>query len=201
MFCASATVDPPDLNSLSMRFLLLVALIVATLFPACKDDGPEIRLRMPIRPIDFTFDAGLSTFDSHFYTLQDIPTNFDSLAARAGLSAATVGAIRPRTAELLGVFNNVDYEFIREISVRLCSAEERDQLAAGEAIECRREIFWRNPVPEGVGSNLGLVPNENDLQEILTASVATYQVKLVSPLRYPTAQFVESRLFMEFNVE
>lgn len=183
-----------------MRILpfVFVLLLLAT---GCKDDGPEIRLRMPIRPLDITFDAGLSTFDSHYYTLLDVPTNFDSLAAGANLSAATISAVRPREAQLIGVFNNVDYEFIREISIRICSQEERDQLAAGQAIECVREIFWRNPVPEGVGTSLGLVPNENDLQEIMTAPRATYQIKLVSPLRYSTTQFVESRLIMEFNVE
>ena len=182
-----------------MRLLLPVFALLFLV--ACNDDDVDIQFRMPIRPIDFTFDAGLSTFDSHFYTLADVPTNFDSLAIGIGATRATINAVRPRSAQLIGVFNNVDYDFIREISIRICSQEERDQLAMGAAIECRREIFWRNPVPEGTGSDLGLVPNENDVQEIMTLPTATYQVKLVSPLRFSTTQFVESRLIMEFNVE
>ena len=102
---------------------------------------------------------------------------------------------------MIGIFSNVDYDFIREISVRICSQEESALLAAGQPEECRREIFWRNPVPEGTGSDLGLVPNENDVQQILRQPTVTYQVKLVSPLRYSTNQFVESRLIMDFNVE
>lgn len=182
-----------------MRYLLFAGMLMGLL--ACDDDNPEVRLRLPVRPIDFTFDAGLSTFDSHFYTLAGVPSNFDSLTSQAGLSPADVNAIRPRSAQLTGIFANVDYDFIREISIRICNAEEAAQLAANEAIECRREIFWRNPVPEGTGSDLGLVPNENDVQSILREDRVTYQVKLVSPLRYSTNQFVESRLSMDFNVE
>ena len=183
-----------------MRPLLFLLIGMSTLW-SCKGDQPEIRFRMPIQPIEVTFEAGISTFDSHYYTFQNVPTRFDSLAASFGVSTADIQAVRPRTARILSVFGNVDYDFIRDISVRICSQNEADRLQAGEAVECAREIFWRNPVPEQLGSTLDLIANENDVKSLLEQPRAAYQIKLVSPLRYSTTQFIESRFLMEFNVE
>ena len=183
-----------------MRPVLYLVLTVCC-FAACKNDDPTIEFTLPVRNQLFTIDAGLSTFDSHFYNFVDVPTGLDSLASFFNYDMKDAAAIRPATARLDALFGGADYSFAREMSLRICSDTEAESLRNGDPVQCNREIFWRNPVPENSGGRLDLVPNENNLLEALRGrETATFQLKLVSPLFYSPDQFIETRLSMDFQV-
>ena len=178
------------------------ALIAALgLLAGCKNDDPTLEFTVPVRNQLFVIDAGLSTFDSHFYNFTDVPLGLDSLSSFFNFDLDNAAAIRPASARLDALFGGADYSFAREVSFRICSDAETEKLRRGEPEECGREIFWRNPVPESVGGRLDLVANENNLLEALRGrEVATFQLKLVSPLFRSPDQFIESRLSMDFQV-
>ena len=180
-----------------LRILLPLLLLVG--FTACNNDDPNARFTLPVQNLQFTIDAGLSTFDSHYYNLVDVPVQLDSLASFYNLTRSSIESLVPRRASVESIFGNGDYSFMREISVRICSQDESVKLRNGEPEQCDFEIFWRNTIPNDVGNRLDIIPNENDLLQYLEDGRATFQVKLVSPLYRSPNQFIESRLLMEFD--
>ena len=180
-----------------MRYLpLLFALLIAS----CNNDDPSLRFGAPVPQIPFTIDAGLSTFDSHFYNFVDIPTRIDSIASSRNFNLNDAEAIRPAQARIEALFGGADYSFAREMSIRICSEAEAELLRNGEPEQCDREIFWRNPIPNNTGGQLDFVPNENNLKDALIGNTATFQLKIVAPLFRSPDQFIESRLLLEFAV-
>ncbi|MFK7932792.1 MAG: hypothetical protein AB8G22_04740 [Saprospiraceae bacterium] len=172
-----------------MRLLQYFLICLPLLFLSCNpDDGLEFAFRMEYPNNIFEIPAGLNTIESHFFVLEDIPSNLGLYFAEA--DTADIRAIVPREARLTSLDGtNIDFDFIFEISIRLCRTD---------GSLCNREIFYRDQIPENIGSSLGLIPNENNVKEELLAGEYTIEVVL-QRLAYSPVQFIRARLDLTFD--
>jgi len=168
-----------------MRRILLFVLVVSCL-NGCKDDQTEL-FQMEIQT-DFTIDASLSTVLTHYFPINNVPTNFMTYAAAT--DTATIGSIRSFSCELFSVFNPVNYEFIQEISILAIDPSDSN---------IRRELFYLDPNPIGNGTNNELqlfssLPNHKDL---LTQDLINLEVRV--RLRYNSPTSSDNRMILRFK--
>ena len=128
----------------------------------------------------------------HYFNLENIPTNHEGLFSSNNVNANSDVRIVPLECSLNGLIGNTDYDFIEQMSVRICDAGDVSE-------NCGTEIFWRQPVPLNVGNILDLIPSDIDVKKFLTKDQVNIQVKL-ELLRQNPPQFVETRLLLDFAV-
>lgn len=174
-----------------MKNLFLLFLIVF-LFSACKKDRAQTLFIFPLQNIDTELPPTLSVFQVHYFNIKDVPTNYAGLLGNNNTVEEQIERIIPREANLSVIFGNTDYDFIEQMSVRICNQGD-------ESENCGTEIFYRQPVPRNVGSVLGLVPSDIDIKEYLMQDAVNIQIKL-ERLRTPPPMFVETRLEIDFAV-
>ena len=168
-------------------FLLLTILIIG----GCRDNEEHILFTIPIRHINFEIPAGINPIKSHYFVINDVSTFFDDLMEANHVNIEDVASIIPVSAKLVQPLSDIDYDFIYEISVRLCDHPEDD--------DCNHEIFWRKPVPEDIGSQLDIVPNEINMKDIISKKKVKLQVVLVQ-LRKTTTEFFDNQMELNFEV-
>lgn len=170
-----------------------LAKIIFSLFPllyfSCTpDDGLEFAFRMNYPNNVFEIPAGLNTIESHFFVLENIPSNLNLYFD--GIDTTDIKAIVPREARLFSLDGtNVNFDFIFEISLRLCRPD---------GTSCNREIFYRDQIPENVGSSLPLIPNENNIRAEILNGAYTVEVVL-QRLAYSPTQFTRVGLDLAFD--
>lgn len=169
---------------------IFFVVLVGFLFSSCRKE-PEKPFAFEMEyPVDFTINAGIGPYVTHYFDVQYIPTYVDSLFAFYDFDKANVENILPRTGKLVAVFDNVDYDFIQSIEVELY-----DQVNGSIK---RLPAYYREPVPAKVGSLVELVSEEIDLQELLLKERFNVRIKL--KLFIPAPKTVESRLILKFAV-
>ncbi|MEL7020476.1 MAG: hypothetical protein AAGK47_02595 [Bacteroidota bacterium] len=171
-----------------MRILSYFTLLLALLCNSCSTgDELEFAFEMVYPNNVFEIEAGLNTIESHFFRLDDISSNlglyFD------GIDTSEIKSIVPREARLVVLDgSNIDFDFIFEISVRICRID---------GTSCNREIFYRDEIQENVGRILPLIPNANSVKDELLQGEYGIEVVL-QRLAYPPQQFVRVGLDLSF---
>lgn len=169
--------------------LLLFGLLLIT---SCKKDKEEILFPFPIQDIDFSIPPTASTFQVHYFNLENVVTNHEGLFSSNNVDETSEFRIVPSESSLNVLVGNIDYDFIEQMSIRICDVGDVSE-------NCGVEIFWRQPVPLGVGNILDLIPSDIDVKRYLTQDKVNIQVKL-ELLRQNPPQFVETRLLLDFEV-
>ena len=167
----------------------LVSLLCLLLFISNCGKDEEGLFDVPLQ-IEFAIPAGLSTFETHYLIIENIPSTVANLIDQRGLNAEDIESINPKTASITSVFGNQTYELFRNISVEI--------FTAGSDPTRGREIFYRDPVPQNTGSELGLIGTLINAKSYLVEDRFSLRIRM--ELRYIPQQFVESRLNMEFVV-
>jgi hypothetical protein len=171
---------------------LTAVLLFFLLFSACSKEDQRVLFEIPFRNLDFTIPAGINPFEAQYFTLSNVQTNAKDLISGFGYSEEQVTSIVPVSARIFAPFDNVDFDFVFEVSVRICDAGDTSP-------NCGSEIFWRQPVPENIGNFIDLIPNELDVMERLMKENVSIQIKLAQ-LRDTSPQFINARLEMDFEV-
>ncbi|MCB0675237.1 MAG: hypothetical protein KDC30_00970 [Saprospiraceae bacterium] len=174
-----------------MKQILLLVAVLATL--SCNKLDKGVLFSWPIPQLEFTIPAGLNIAQAYYFNLENVPTNALGLLSTYSVDSSQVQSITPATARITSIFGNVSYDFLFEVSIMLCEPGDSSP-------NCGYEIFYRVPIPEGTGAFLDLIPNQNDIKDLLLQETVNIQVKLAQ-LRAPSPQFVESRMELTFNVK
>ncbi|MGK0363761.1 MAG: hypothetical protein ACI85O_000814 [Saprospiraceae bacterium] len=172
----------------NIAFLLFSLLFVTS----CKKNKDEIIFPFPLQDIDFAIPPTASTFQVHYFNLDNVVTNHEGLFSSNNIDEMSDYRIVPAEASFNVLVGNIDYDFIEQMSIRICNAGDVSE-------NCGIEIFWRQPVPLNVGSILDLIPSDIDIKQYLTQEKVNIQVKL-EMLRQNPPQFVETRLLLDFAV-
>ena len=69
--------------------------------------------------IDFTIPAGLNAFLPRVFEVSSMDSNIDFYLKENGIEEERIKAISPFSARLQAL-DNFDYDFVREISIRVC---------------------------------------------------------------------------------
>jgi len=137
---------------------------------------------------DFAIQAGLNTFDAHYFQINRIVSNADSLFSFYNVDPTNIQQIQPRSARLTSIFASTDYSFIRDIEIRIFEDDPDNY----------QVLFFRDNVPLNTGQTLDLVPNGVDIQELVKKEKFGIVIRMV--LRDLSPEFIESRLDFSFNV-
>lgn len=172
-----------------MKRLIFLFLVLILGFRCTPDDNLELAFRMEYPNLNFEIPAGLNTIESHFFLISDIPTSKDFFFG--DFANEDIKTIIPSFARLTALDgSSIDYDFLFEVSIRICQPEQE--------INCVREIFFRDRIPNNIGNRLDLIPNDNNLKEILIEDDFTIEVVLVR-LVNPSPNFIRTRLELGFE--
>ncbi|HHB79171.1 MAG TPA: hypothetical protein ENK85_08060 [Saprospiraceae bacterium] len=169
----------------------LLVLFVGLLLVSCRKNNERAFLFEMEYPVDFTINAGIGPFVSHYFEIQDILTFSDSLFAFHEVDPATIESILPQNGRMVAVYaTGVEYDFIKSIDVELYDE-------VNGSIK-RLPAYYRDPVPEKTGSQIDLVSEEADLKEFMLKDHFNCRIRL--QLYGAAPQTIESRLILKFAV-
>lgn len=170
-----------------MRLSYLLVLLLPLLLTNCKKEE-NVLFRMEYNET-FEIKAGLNTFETHHFLIQNRNTNINSYLAGYGGDASELMAINPRSARLETLFSNATYDIVLDVSVRIYEDDPNDY----------KEIFYREDVPLNTGATLDLIPTLVDVKEMMTED--RYNIDVAFLFRNPPPEFIESRLTFDFFVK
>jgi hypothetical protein len=111
----------------------LQGLCLAFVLLACQRDS-GIRVFDLIFPnIIFDIPAGLSGGLPRVYTLDNIATNIKAQLQSTGTDTTIITEIRPGTATMTALQNNVDWSFLQEVTIRICRDGSKECSSTQEA--------------------------------------------------------------------
>ncbi len=172
-----------------MKKLIFIFLVVSVMVSCRKDTERAFLFEMEY-PVDFTINAGIGPYVSHYFEIQGIQTFADSLFAFHNVDPATIESILPRKGRLVAVFSDVEYDFIKNIEVELYDEVNGSIL--------RLPAYYRDPVPEKTGGQVDLVSEEVDLKDFMLKDKMNFRIKL--QLYGAAPKTIESRLILTFAV-
>lgn len=132
---------------------------------SCQDEGTvlfDIEFE-----VDFTTPASLDNLLTHYFPIQNVQTFFSSFAG--GTSIESIGSIRSASCTIEGVFNPVDYDFIREISVFAIDPQNSAN---------RKELFFIDPNIINGDTKLDLFSTISNHKDLLSKDIVHLEVRL-----------------------
>ena len=159
---------------------------LSILFFSCGDNSPSLNMNYQQ---DFEIPAGLNTFDTHVFTLNNIPTNKDAFFSANGIEETDITEIAPVEGELRVSFGQEELFFVREVVVEIFTTDN----------PTGKEIYFREQVPFNTGQSILLIPSLPKVTDILTEDRFSVRVELL--LRDIPPSFTEARLNMVFRAE
>lgn len=157
-----------------LHFLAIFLLLMA----ACTKDNLNKLFEIQFNNLQFTIPAGLNTFQSYYFPISPLATNIKNQLAAYNLTSGDVAGIYPSYARITALDNNIELDFIDEVSIRICGVSESS---------CRLEVFYLQPVPFNAGRELRLQPSlANGMSVLLDdrfkVEVVLRRLRGISPL-------------------
>lgn len=119
--------------------------------------------------IEFILPGGLNTIETHVFVIRDVPTFIDESLQVYGYRKEDITQIGSGRGLLTGSFQNIDYDFIGEISIRAVSQKE-----AG----LNREMFYRENIPFNHDGELQLLSSISNLTDIFTDPFVDIEIRI-----------------------
>lgn len=173
----------------TLKGILGILGIVILCLSCKKTDDIGSGVDLPIRE-EFSIAAGLTPFVVHHFYFENVPTHFNQILGGSGKTIADVRRILTTQGNLGAIFNDVDFNFFEEVSVRLYPASRPNDYI---------ETAYRLPVPLDNGPNLGLIPSLADVKNLV--SEERINIDLALRLRSTTTEEIPTRLDLIFRVE
>lgn len=172
-----------------MRFAVCTGLIFVIALTGCNNDKrAEVFTLSHVQ--DFTVQAGLNTFETHFYVFPFVVSHFESQLDARDLTSEDIASVEPKFAELSTVFEDEDLDFIHQISVRLFDPYDPD---------FNREIFYLDPVPHNARKVIRPFPGLADVKALVAAPSMGIEVRL--SFRRVTPRSYDMRLSFDLSAK
>lgn len=168
---------------------LSIPLFLFFLLLGCSKGERERLFEMTYPAIDFEIPAGLSPSLPRVFEKDNIPSNIDFFLRQNNLDTSQITRIQPFSARITAL-DNLDYDFVQEVSVRICEAG---------AEQCSRadEVFYIDNLNEREDDVIELLPSLGDAKPELTGE--EFKLEVVFFFRFTTPYSVRSRLDMTFE--
>lgn len=172
-----------------MKIKYLLPLLIFS-FWKCTPDREPVRFELEYFDKTFEVGPGLDPFETHFFTFNNMATRIEAYKSDFGVEDDDIVSILPRSMRFINVNTNDTYDFVNEISVKIFKPSEPNR---------KFEIFYHIPNGNRLSSALDLVPNENDLKDIMLEDRFSIEVSLVRFRDTPPTNFT-TRVEMRFDV-
>lgn len=165
-----------------MKRFLLGCLVVIS---GWSCGGSETPLFIMELEHDFTIQAGLNNFDSHYFILRDVPTRIGNYSIT---TTNDIDRIQSSRASLEGRVQELDYSIIQHITIEVISKSEPS---------VQKEIFYNDRITLREQNELRLSSSLSEVSDILTQDLIDLEVRI--EFRTFTPREYDTRLLMTFN--
>jgi hypothetical protein len=164
----------------NLGFLFLLASIVLS----C--DKGEVDRKFSIR-LDRNFEvpAGLDYLNAHYFVLDEIPTFYQQVVNQQNVPAGTKITLVPESAVISSIYNDVDFDFVDKVSVRIFTNTN---------VKDKPEAFYIEYIPTTVDGELRLIPTSFDAQPFLKDGIVNAEVRFF--FKRTTPQLMNLRIVM-----
>ncbi len=171
-----------------IRRVSCLILSVFLLFGCTKDNQARL-FDMVFPDIRFTIPAGLNSFLPRVFEVPVVNTNIDFYLDENNILEDQIQAVRPFSARI-SALDNFDYDFVREISIRVCPVGNSPCTPADE-------VFYIDNIQRRAGDRVDLLPTLRNAKPMLTEDVFKLEVLFLFDTTTPYS--VDSRLDMTFE--
>lgn len=138
-----------------------VLLLCSTLLTTCRSDNRKILFEMLYPNILFDMPAGLTGSLPRVFEIDNLQTNFRAYLREFNVDTAMIKGIEPISASLVAL-SGEDFDFLREVSVRICYEDS-------PSCNIAEEVFYLDKIQnQRVGSELRLLPTLINPERILS---------------------------------
>ena len=170
------------------KYLTLITLVA--LFFACQTDNRERLFEMIYPNIAFELPAGLSSVTPWAFEQQSVNSNISFYLSENSTDTSAITAINPFSARITSLDSGFDFEFVEEVSIRICP-EGRQPCTMAD------EVFYINNLRGRARQRIDLLPSLRNAKRSLSRS--RFRLDVVFFFRYATPYSVSSRLDMSFE--
>jgi hypothetical protein len=169
----------------TMRKIALFSLLTLLLF-TCKRDKREFLFEILVPNVTFEIPAGLSGGLPRVFALNNLSSSVVALAKNAGIDTSTITEIRARAATLQAYNTNANYDFLREIVIRVCRNNSAECRATDEAFNM---VYFDE---RRIGDRINMNPSLPNLRRTLLRDQYKLEILFyikpgaVSPTAIPT---------------
>lgn len=169
------------------KFGFFIAILMVTL--SCREDSGEFIFEMPFQGIEFDLPAGLSTFSSYVYEVE-LDSNIDFFLTSNSTDTSSIEAFNPSFGRIQALDNGVDFEYIREVSVRICPLGD-------EPCTLVDEVFFIDSFTPLFGDRIDLLPSLRNARRDLIQD--RFKLEVVFVLNFISPYSVRNRLDLRFE--
>ena len=156
----------------------------------CGKDNRDFIFEMVYPDINFEIPAGLGTFTAHVFEVPEMQSNIDFYLSNNSLDTSEIVAINPVFARIQALDAGVNFEYIREISLRLCPT-------GPEPCTAIDEVFFIDNFTTLRGDRIDLVPSLRNAKRDLTEQ--EFKMEVVFVFNYITPYSVACRMDLNFE--
>ena len=174
------------MGNMRLQVRILGCLLAVMMIVSCKKDKREEFFELN-HFVDFQITPGLNTFDTHFFVVSPLLSQLDTKLDAFGLTRDQIKTIEPKYAYLSGIFEDVNLDFIHQVSVYIF-----DPFNPSDKIE----FFYLDPVPFKYKTGIQLFPGIADVSDWIDRDYFGVEVRLT--FREVTPSLTQMRL--EFDL-
>jgi len=168
-----------------MRFYSVLFTILIISFSSCRNTENELfEIQMEAR---LDISAGLNSIETHIFVLEDISSTLEANLVQKGMSIDQVNSIKPSTALMDGVFNEIDYSIVEEIAINIVDGTDSSN---------KIEVFYQELIPLNHSGPLQMFGSLPDIKDILNND--SYDLEVEIRFRTPTVQTMENKIIYNF---
>ena len=168
-----------------MKYLFFLSLILH--FSQCRKDDTNVLFKMEYDQL-IIVPGGLNTVETYSFLMQNLNTNFKTLAATFNVSPSSLLIIRAGGTQLIDQLNQLDFAKVEKISL----------LASNPSFSVEKEIAYLEPVPLNSTNSLQLFPSLTDATDVFTGD--KFNLRLKIKLRGSISSSTNLRLRLIMNV-
>lgn len=165
---------------------IIIALLILSI--ACKKDRRERIFEMTYPGFEFQFPAGLSQFQARVFAFPVVATDINSYLQQFSTDTSAIAAINPYAATITNN-NNIDFDFLQEVSVRACPV--------GTECSAFDEVFYLDDLRNRRLSRLNLLPTLRNVKPLLSGQ--DFRLEIVFFLSEISPFTMDCRLEMGFE--
>jgi hypothetical protein len=170
-----------------MRIVIPFLLLIAV---GCPKDN-RIRLFEMFYPnIVFELPAGLSATLPRVYEIPGIATNFEAFLKNSGLNKDLIAGITPYSARISSLDPGLRYDFLREVSIRICATGTKPCTPADE-------VFYLDRLQRREDDRIDLLPTLRNVKPLLSGQA--FKLEVVFFLDVASPYNIESKLDLFFE--
>lgn len=164
-------------------------LFIPLLLFTCNKDNRERLFEMLYPNFRFNVIPGGSAFLPRVVEFNSVATNFDFYLAQSNTDITAITGISPYSARVYSLDGN-EFEFVQEISVRVCPDGPEPCTPADEA-------FYIDNLQNRGGEVVELLPTLRNVKNLL--SERSFKTEILFFLSYPSPTAIESGFDMTFE--